>query len=161
MNTVITLRLLKDIHHGNFIVSAIASQIIGLSTVYWTICSGAEQRKQQSSASLAFVRVNSPHKGPVTRKMFPFDDVIMNFTKNSSRSPRSHSFPSCDPVMIQTGFPNQLRHTVAKTIRFIVSHTSKLWQKTKWPLLYRRNFAVYFLAWKLMYSNSNFTYICF
>ena len=33
--------------------------------------------------SLAFVRgidrwpVNSPHKGPVTRKMFPFDDVIM------------------------------------------------------------------------------------
>ena len=38
----------------------------------------------QSSASLAFVRgihrwpVNSPHKLPVTRKMFPFDDVIMN-----------------------------------------------------------------------------------
>ena len=44
---------------------------------------GADQRKHQSSASLAFVRgihrrpVNSPHKGPVTRKMFPFDDVIM------------------------------------------------------------------------------------
>ena len=46
---------------------------------------GAGQRKHQSSASLAFVReihripVNSPHKGPVTRKMFPFDDVIMLF----------------------------------------------------------------------------------
>ena len=44
---------------------------------------GADQRKHQSSSSLAFVRgirrwpVNSPHKGPVTRKMFPFDDVIM------------------------------------------------------------------------------------
>ena len=44
---------------------------------------GADQRKHQSSASLAFVRgihrwpVNSPHKGPVTRKMFPFDDVIL------------------------------------------------------------------------------------
>ena len=44
---------------------------------------GADQRKQQSSASLAFVRgihwwpVDSPLKGPVTRKMFPFDDVIM------------------------------------------------------------------------------------
>ena len=43
----------------------------------------ANQRKHQSSASLAFVRgihrspVNSPHKWPVTRKMFPFDDVIM------------------------------------------------------------------------------------
>ena len=42
------------------------------------------RRKLQSSASLAFVRgihrgqVNSPHKWPVTRKMFPFDDVIMS-----------------------------------------------------------------------------------
>ena len=44
---------------------------------------GADERKHQSSASPAFVRgihrwlVNSPHKGPVMRKMFPFDDVIM------------------------------------------------------------------------------------
>ena len=41
-------------------------------------------KKNQSSASLAFVRgihrrpVNSPHKWPVTRKMFPFDDVIID-----------------------------------------------------------------------------------
>ena len=48
-----------------------------------TVCTGSDQSKHQSSASLAFVRgihrwlVNSPHKGPVTRKMFPFDDVIM------------------------------------------------------------------------------------
>ena len=47
------------------------------------VYSGTDQRKHQSSASLAFVReihrwpVISPHKGPVTRKMFPFDDVIM------------------------------------------------------------------------------------
>ena len=46
--------------------------------------SDADQRKHQSSASLAFVRwvhrrpVNSPHKWPVTQKMFPFDDVIMH-----------------------------------------------------------------------------------
>ena len=44
---------------------------------------GADQRKHQSSVSLAFVRgihrwtVNSPHKRPVTRTIFPFDDVIM------------------------------------------------------------------------------------
>ena len=44
---------------------------------------GADQRKHQSSVSLAFVwgihrsPVNSPHKGPVTRKMLSFDDVIM------------------------------------------------------------------------------------
>ena len=46
----------------------------------------ADQRKHQSSASLAFVwgihrwPVNFPHKGPVTRKMFPFDDVITSST---------------------------------------------------------------------------------
>ena len=51
------------------------------------VCSGADLRKHQSSASLAFVMgihwlpVDSPHKGPVTRKMFPFDDVIMMLTK--------------------------------------------------------------------------------
>ena len=51
--------------------------------VYSTIYSGADQRKHQNSVLLAFVRgnhrrpVNSPHKGPVTRTMFPFDDVIM------------------------------------------------------------------------------------
>ena len=60
-----------------------ASQITSLTIVYSTVYSGADQRKHQSSALLAFVReihqwpVNSPHKGPVTQKMFPFDDVIM------------------------------------------------------------------------------------
>ena len=57
--------------------------ITSLTIVYSTVYSGADQRKHQSSASLAFVRgihrwrVNSPHKWPVTRKMLPFDDVIM------------------------------------------------------------------------------------
>ena len=61
----------------------IASQITSLTNVYSTVYSGADQRKHQSSASLAFVRgihrgpVNSLHKWPVTRKMFPFDDIIM------------------------------------------------------------------------------------
>ena len=64
-------------------MDAIASQITSLTIVYSTVYSDADQRKHQSSASLAFVRgihrwpVNSPHKGPVTRKMFPFDHVIM------------------------------------------------------------------------------------
>ena len=64
-------------------MSAMASQIASLTIVYSIVYSGADQRKHESSASLAFVRVihrspvNSPHKGPVTRKMFSFDDVIM------------------------------------------------------------------------------------
>ena len=66
------------------IMGAIASQIISLTIVYPIVYSGADYRKYQSSALLAFVRgilrwrMNSPHKWPVTRKMFPFDDVITN-----------------------------------------------------------------------------------
>ena len=50
---------------------------------YATVCSGEGERKRQSSALLAFVRgiyrwpVNSPPKGPETRKMIPFEDVII------------------------------------------------------------------------------------
>ena len=64
-------------------MGTMASKITSLTIVYTTVYSGADQSKHQSSASLAFVwgihrgPVNSPHKWPVTRKMFPFDDVIM------------------------------------------------------------------------------------
>ena len=64
-------------------MGTMASQITSLTIVYSTGYSDADQRKHQSSASLAFVwgihrgPVNSPHKWPVTRKMVPFDDVIM------------------------------------------------------------------------------------
>ena len=81
-------------HYNDGIMSAIVSQITSISIVCSTICSGAVQRKHQSSASLAFVCVcvcecvcvcgggggggggeihrrpmESPHKGPVTQKM--------------------------------------------------------------------------------------------
>ena len=71
------------LHYGDVIMGAIASQITSLTIVYSTVYSDADQIKHQSSASLAFLwgihggPVNSPHKWPVTRKMFPFDDVIM------------------------------------------------------------------------------------
>ena len=71
-------------HYDNAIMGAMASQITSLRIVYSTVYSGADQSKHQSSASLAFLwgihrgPVNSPHKWPVTRKMFPFDDVIMS-----------------------------------------------------------------------------------
>ena len=70
-------------HYNDIIMSTMASQITSLTIVYSIVYSGADQRKHQSSASLAFVRgihrwpVDSPHKGPVTRKTFPFDDVII------------------------------------------------------------------------------------
>ena len=65
-------------------MGAMASQITSLAIVYLAVYSGANPRKYQNSASLAFVQgihrwpVNSPHKWPVTRKMLPFDDVIIS-----------------------------------------------------------------------------------
>ena len=77
------------IHNSDVIMCAMASQITSPTIVYSIVYSSVDQRKHQSSASLAFVRgihrwpVNSPHKGPVTRKMFPFDDVIMISPRNT------------------------------------------------------------------------------
>ena len=71
-------------HYNEVIMSAVASQITSLITVYSTVYSGTDQRKHQSSALLAFVwgihrrTVNSPHKWPVTRNIFPLDDVIID-----------------------------------------------------------------------------------
>ena len=65
-------------------MSVMASQITVVLIVCSTVSSCPDQRKHQGSASLAFVRGihqwpgNSPHKGPVTRKIVPFDDVIMS-----------------------------------------------------------------------------------
>ena len=80
---VLTSLFIEKYHNGDVITTTTASQITSLTVVYSIVYSDANQRKHQSSASLAFVRgihrwpVNSPHKGPVTRKMFPFDDVII------------------------------------------------------------------------------------
>ena len=77
-------------HYDDVIMGTVASQITSLTSVYSTVYSGADQSKHQSSASLAFVwgihrgPVNSPHKWPVTRKMFPFDDVIMIYRSTFS-----------------------------------------------------------------------------
>ena len=83
----------KACHYGYVIMGVIASRITSLTIVYSTVYSDADQRKHQSSASLAFVRgihrgpLNSPHKWPVTRKMFPFDDVIMwNFKASTGEN---------------------------------------------------------------------------
>ena len=78
-------------HYSDVIMGMMASQITSLTIVYTTVYSGADQRKHQSTASLAFVRgihlwpVNSPHKWSVTWNMFPFDDVIIS--ASNGRSP--------------------------------------------------------------------------
>ena len=80
-------------------MSTMESQITGVSIVCSTVGSGADQRKHRSSASLAFMReilrspVNISQKRPVTRKMFPFDDVIMMNTGHGNSI--SHKICTC------------------------------------------------------------------
>ena len=70
-------------HNSSSIMSVMASQITGVSIVCSTVCSSTDQRKHQSSASLAFVRgihrwpVDSPHQGAVTPKRVLFDAIMM------------------------------------------------------------------------------------
>ena len=84
------------------------------SAVYSTICQGAHERKHQNYALLAFVRglhrwtVDSPHKGPGTQKMFPFDDVIMK-----SRTLKIW-LQSC--LIMLKSEPFTLRHTCTQII---------------------------------------------
>ena len=86
-------------HYSDVIMSTIPSQIASVPLVCSTVGSGAGQRIHQSSASLAFVRgihrwpVNSSHKRPVTQKIFPFDDIIMDV------EPSSHSHHKLYHVM--------------------------------------------------------------
>ena len=95
------------VHHSDVIMGAMASQITSLTVVYSPVYSGADQRKHQSSASLAFVRgihrwpVNSPHKWPVTRKMFPFDDVIVGW--QNAQSFVCKVFRWCEPLKLLMG----------------------------------------------------------
>ena len=85
-------------------MGAMTSQITSLTIVYWSVYSGADQRKHQSSASLAFVRgihrwpVNLSRKGPVTWEIFPIDDVIMG----NRGSEHVHCFSRCIPIWEQT-----------------------------------------------------------
>ena len=98
---------------------ALASQITSLTVVYTSVYPGADQSKHQSSALLAFVRgihrwpvnsphkglvTGSPHKGPVTLKMFPFDDVIMIAIK------------SC--LQDWTNIPGAYDHPIASSIHW-------------------------------------------
>ena len=95
-------------------MGTIASQITSLTIVYSTVYSDADQRKHQSSASLAFVPgiqrwpVNSQHKWPVMRKKFPLDDVIMFWASNHSPDRRltARSHEISKPLDLVLNFSN-------------------------------------------------------
>ena len=75
--------MFKTSHYHDVIMSTMASEITSLTLVYSTVYSRRRSKKTSKLRVTGLcvgnspVTVNSSHKGPVTRKMFPFDDVIM------------------------------------------------------------------------------------
>ena len=92
------------IDYSDVIMSAAASQITGLSIVYLIVCLGADQRKHQSSAPLAFVRGihrgpgTSPHKRPVRRKCFHL--MTSSWNSHISRNVNTETIPGDYDVYI-------------------------------------------------------------
>ena len=127
--------LMAENHYNDAIMGSTASQITSLTIVYSTVYSGVDQRKQQSPASLAFVRgihrspVNSPHKGPVTRKMFPFDDVIM-YDRQSGPVTRwyliAHQSGRCIRVSIQSSVWSPLSYFLHHTETMRCRHCDEI-----------------------------------
>ena len=107
------------------IMSAMACQITSLTAFYSNVYSDADQAKHQSSASLAFVwgiqrwPVNSQHKWPETRKMFPFDDVIMLLYHLQSLKQWRY-------ILVYTG-PELGRHCANKCFSIQRCQSTKLW----------------------------------
>ena len=140
-------------------MGAIKSQITSLTIVYSTVYSDAHQRKHQSSASLAFVRgihrwpVNSPHKGPVTWKIFPFDDFIMVLwpcilTVISQRwSRQRHVHPQ--------------HQSIYPTKEDSSSSAPPMDAEKKWLPICRQHFKSYLPVCKMLYFVSNVCENCF
>ena len=101
-------------------MGAMTSQITRLTIGYSTVHSGADQRKHQSSTSLAFVwgihrwPVNSPHKWPAMPKMLPFDDVIVGLIQW-----RKQVFAVVLEIILQC-IPRNM-HTAQAFLRFVLA----------------------------------------
>ena len=81
----------RSFHNNDAIISAMASQITSLTIVYSIVYSFMRRSKKTSKLCVSGRcvtgihrwPVNSPHKGPVTWKMFPFDDDIMSWWRHN------------------------------------------------------------------------------
>ena len=70
---------ISSFHYIDVIMSTMASQITSLTVVYSIVYSKKTSKLRVTGlcARNSLGPVNSPHKGPVMRKMFLFDDIIL------------------------------------------------------------------------------------
>ena len=98
-------------HYRDVIMGAMGSQITSLTTVYSTVYSGADQRKHQSSASLACVRgIHRSHKWPVTRKMFLFVWRHYGVTLNESNNIFCFLYTDCVGSRFEKKWPTIIKY---------------------------------------------------
>ena len=113
-------------------MGAVAFQITSVSIVCSTVDSGADQKKTSklrvTGLCVGIHRwpVNSPHKWPVTRKMFPFNDVIMHCNR-------------CNQYFISWIFPE--RHTCVSSNYSFRHHRKWTWI-TEQPHLSPKSFNI-------------------
>ena len=143
----ITRGALFCLHYSDVITSTMASRLFAQLF--------AQQRKHQSSASLAFVRgihrwpVDSPHKGPVTQ-MFPFDDVIMHTLDLSLLSawiwpsyPYSSGFRRWHYIDVKSNLKRNCRFDEIVTTGCTGSCHSDNFQCSQWWQFRQNNMSVY------------------
>ena len=107
-----------DTHYTDVTMCAIASQITSLTIVYSTVYSGADQRKHQSSALLAFVGGNSPGTGEFPAQMASNTENVSVWWRHHVY-PHVHTYPASVLVdrlpiaggkskSVGTAWPNQI-----------------------------------------------------
>ena len=160
-------------------MSAMVSHKSPASRFYSTVCSAVDQRKHQSSASLAFVRgihwwpVDSPFKWPVTRKMFHLMasscletakiigviDYYRTTTKHNKAQTKCIKLLGCNVYMsIWMYFMSYVY--LFNVIEMISDLTHLLPDKTAAISQTGRHFQMHFLERKVLYFDSNFTEVC-
>ena len=124
-------------HRAHYNVTVMSNELQGLANRLFR----CRSKNHQSSAPLACVRethrrsVDSPHKGPVRRKMFPFGDVIMNGAIVTSKLLylcrwfyANMEFPEAEPFTSHVDFP----HKGPVTGNFDIYFVTSIWTTSKW-----------------------------
>ena len=141
----------QSYHYSVVTMSAIASQITGVSIVYSTVVQA--QIKRIKDPRYWFVRVihrlpvNSTHKGPVTQKIFPIDDVIMVCQMPPRHSPRCAVIYDMYPLRTGADFTNDF--SIVIEIRWKI-HLALIQTVVRWSLWSFAHNTTAVLSWHVL-----------
>ena len=135
---------LPDLHYNDVIMSAMASQLTSPTIVYSIFYSGADQRKPQSTASLAFV--SGIHRWPAgldIRKFHPWFNLQPKFHYRNHNISRN-TFPS------HLIFSSLLK-SINTSLTITVHYTSES-LVNEWPFI-----SLYAICYSFLFEDKNIT----